>query len=53
LLSGKERAQYPDMAYGARTFKHAKKEDGVQQQKGLLRPTSGLADGEQCVEVGI
>lgn len=26
LLSGKERAQYPDMAYGAQTFKHAKAE---------------------------
>ena len=36
LLSGKERAQYPDMAYGAQTFKHAKKEEGAQQQKGLF-----------------
>ncbi|MBI4191293.1 MAG: restriction endonuclease [Betaproteobacteria bacterium] len=36
LLSGKQRAQYPDMAYGAQTFKHAKKEEGVQQQKGLF-----------------
>ena len=36
LLSGKERAQYPDMAMGAQTFKHAKKEQGSQQQKGLF-----------------
>ena len=36
LLSGKERAQFPDMAYGAQTFKHAKKEEGVEQQKGLF-----------------
>lgn len=26
LLSGKERARFPDMAYGAQTFKHAKAE---------------------------
>ncbi len=36
LLSGKEHAQFPDMAYGAQTFKHAKKEEGAQQQKGLF-----------------
>ena len=36
LLSGKERAQYPDMAYGVQTFKHAKKEDKAQEQKPLF-----------------
>ena len=36
LLSGKQRAQFPDMAMGAQTFKHAKKEHGVEQQKGLF-----------------
>ncbi len=36
LLSGKERAQYPDMAYGAQTFKHAKTEDKKTDQKELF-----------------
>lgn len=36
LLSGKERAHYPDMAYGAQTFRHAKKENQIQEQKGLF-----------------
>jgi hypothetical protein len=36
LLSGKERAQYPDMAYGAQTFKHAKTENKKTDQQKLF-----------------
>ncbi len=36
LLSGKEHAQYPDMAYGAQTFKHAKAEGKKTEQKQLF-----------------
>jgi site-specific DNA-methyltransferase (adenine-specific) len=36
LLSGKERAQYPDMAYGAQTFKHAKTENQKTDQQKLF-----------------
>lgn len=36
LLSGRERAQFPDMAYGAQTFKHAKTEDKKTDQKELF-----------------
>ncbi len=36
LLSGKERAQYPDMAYGAQTFTHAKAEARTGKQKDLF-----------------
>ena len=36
LLSGKERAQYPDMAYGAQTFKHAKAEAKTEKQENLF-----------------
>ena len=36
LLSGMERAQYPDMAYGAQTFKHAKTEDKKTDLKELF-----------------
>lgn len=36
LLSGKERAQYPDMAYGAQTFKHATPEAKTGKQTNLF-----------------
>lgn len=36
LLSGKERAEYPDMAYGAQTFKHAKTENQKTDQQKLF-----------------
>ncbi len=36
LLSGKERSQYPDMAYGAQTFRHAKAEGKKTEQKQLF-----------------
>ena len=36
LMEGKERAQYPDLSAGGVTFKKAKREEKVTEQKGLF-----------------